>query len=59
MDVSEAFADWPDMSEEFSSCFMRKLWWLEMVNFIEVLEGIGVLVGEMWICMSMSIWNGF
>ena len=27
--------------EEFSSCFMRKLWWLEMVNFIEVLEGIG------------------
>ena len=27
--------------EEFSSCFMRKLWWLEMVNFIEVLEDIG------------------
>ena len=29
--------------EEFSSCFMRKLWWLEMVNFIEVLEDIGCL----------------
>ena len=28
--------------EEFSSCFIvGKLWWLEMVNFIEVLEGIG------------------
>ena len=27
--------------EEFSRCFMRKLWWLEMVNFIEVLEDIG------------------
>ena len=27
--------------EEFSRCFMRKLWWLEMVNFIEVLEHIG------------------
>ena len=27
--------------EEFSNCFMRKLWWLEMVNFIEVLEDIG------------------
>ena len=27
--------------EEFSSCFMRKLWCLEMVNFIEVLEDIG------------------
>ena len=26
--------------EELSSCFMRKLWWLEMVNFIEVLEDI-------------------
>ena len=26
---------------KFSSCFMRKLWWLEMVNFIEVLEDIG------------------
>ena len=25
-------------------CFMRKLWWLEMVKFIEVLEDIGVLV---------------
>ena len=30
--------------EEFSSCFMRKLWWLEMVNFIEVLEDIGCFV---------------
>ena len=27
--------------EEFSRCFMRKLWWLEMVNFIKVLEDIG------------------
>ena len=27
--------------EEFSSCFMRKLWWLEMVNFIEDFEDIG------------------
>ena len=27
--------------EEFSGCFMRKLWWLEMVNFIEGLEGMG------------------
>ena len=35
--------------EEFSSCFMRKLWWLEMVNFIEVLEDIGILVFWMWI----------
>lgn len=26
--------------EEFSSCFMRKLWCLEMVSFIKVLEGI-------------------
>ena len=25
--------------EEFSSCFIvGKLWWLEMVNFVEVLE---------------------
>ena len=27
--------------EEFYSGFMRKLWWLEMVHFIEVLEDIG------------------
>ena len=29
------------------------------VNFIEVLEDIGILVFWMWICMSLSIWNGF
>ena len=28
-------------------------------NFIEVLDGIGWLVYGMWICMSMSICNGF
>ena len=45
--------------EEFSSCFMRKLWWLEMVNFIEVLEDIGCFGFGMSVCMFMSIWNGF
>ena len=30
-----------------------------MVNLIEVLEGIGILVFGMWICMSLSIWSGF
>ena len=48
--------------EEFSSCFMRKLWWLEMVNFIEVLDSwriLGGLVFGMSVCLSMSIWNGF
>ncbi len=45
--------------EEFSSCFMRKLWWLEMVNFFEVLDGIGILVFGMFVCLCMSIWNGF
>ena len=39
-------------------CFMRKLWCLEMVNFIEVLEDIGILVFGMFVCLSMSIWNG-
>ena len=40
-------------------CFMRKLWWLEMVNFIEVLEDIGILVFGMSVFLSLSIWNGF
>jgi len=32
---------------------------LEMVNFIEVLEDIGILVFRMSFCLSLSIWNGF
>ena len=40
-DVSDVVTVQTEMLEEFSRCFMRKLWWLEMVNFIEVLEGIG------------------
>ena len=30
-----------------------------MVNFIEVLEGIGFWFMECGFCMSMSIWSGF
>ena len=30
-----------------------------MVNFIEVLEDIGILVLGMSVCLSMTIWNGF
>ena len=30
-----------DQVRRILQCFMRKLWWLEMVNFIEVLEDIG------------------
>ena len=43
-DYTEHFADGDSQQtklEDFSSGFMRKLWWLEMVKFIEVLEHIG------------------
>ena len=40
-------------------CKFFKLWWLEMVNFIEVLEDIGILVDGVSVCLSLSIWNGF
>ena len=35
-------------------CFMRKLWWLEMVNFIEVLEDIGCF-GFWVVCMLVHV----
>ena len=49
----------PASWKKFFAVFKAKLWCLEMVNFIEVLEGFGCLVFGMSMCMSMSIWNGF
>ena len=49
----------PTQLEEFSSCFMRKWWCLEMSILSRVLRVLGILVFGMSVWMSLSIWNGF
>ena len=45
--------------EEFSSCFMRKLWCLEMSILLRFWRVLGALVFGMSVFLCMSIWNGF
>ena len=54
VDLNTQSPDFQKQLEEFYAVFMRKLWCLEMVNFIEVLEGIGCFV--FWdVCLSVTV----